>query len=118
MPFAAARPAEPAHALLRPDQRRVAQRFRAASQDQIGNAFADVAIPGVDRLHAGAAIDLHREGDHGFAHAEPQRGDARGFISSAITLTQPRITWSNAVGAKGCRAKSGRPHCTARSTGC
>ena len=27
-----------------------------------------------------------------------------------MTLTQPKITWSNAVGAKGWRAKSGRPH--------
>ena len=67
---------EPAHALLRPDQRRVAQRFGAAGQDQVGIAFADVAVRRVDRLHAGAAIDLHREGHHGFAHAEPQRGDA------------------------------------------
>ena len=39
--------------------------------------FLDVAIGGVDRLHAGAAIDLHGEGGHRFAHAEPQRGDAR-----------------------------------------
>ena len=67
---------EPAHALLRPDQRRVAQRLGAAGEDQIGDAFADVAVSRVDRLHAGAAIDLHREGDHLLAHAEPQRGDA------------------------------------------
>ena len=40
-----------------------------------------------------------------------------GFISSAMTLTQPRITGSKASGANGCRASSGRPHCTARSTG-
>ncbi|MGY4443725.1 hypothetical protein ACVW04_006544 [Bradyrhizobium sp. LM2.3] len=38
--------------------------------------FADVAVGGVDRLHAGAAIDLHGEGDHVLAHAEPKRGDA------------------------------------------
>ena len=31
----AGQPREPAHALLRPDQRRVAQRFRTAGQDQI-----------------------------------------------------------------------------------
>src|SRR5271154_5768465 len=40
-----------------------------------------------------------------------------GFISSAMTLTQPRMTWSKTVGANGWRANSGRPHCTARSTG-
>ncbi len=39
-------------------------------------AFADGAIGRVDRLHAGAAIDLHRERHHRLAHAEPQRGDA------------------------------------------
>jgi hypothetical protein len=38
--------------------------------------------------------DLHGEGDHLLAHAEPQRGDRAGFISSAMTLTQPRMTWS------------------------
>ena len=67
---------EPAHALLRPHQRRVAQRFGAAGQDQIGAALADIAVAGVDRLHAGAAIDLHGEGHHLLAHAEPQGGDA------------------------------------------
>src|SRR5882724_11134859 len=40
-----------------------------------------------------------------------------GFISSAITLTQPRMTWSKVSGENGWRASSGRPHCTARSTG-
>jgi hypothetical protein len=40
-----------------------------------------------------------------------------GFISSAMTLTQPRMTRSIASGAKGWRSRSGRPHCTARSTG-
>src|SRR6185312_15758086 len=34
---------KPAHALLRPDQRRVAERFGAARQDQIGIALADIA---------------------------------------------------------------------------
>ena len=58
-------------------QRRMAQRFRAARQDQVRDALLDVAIGGVDRLHAGAAIDLHGEGGHRLAHAEPQRGDAR-----------------------------------------
>ena len=62
---------EPAHALLRPHQRRVAQRFRATRQNQIGVAVANVAVGGVDRLHARTAVDLHREGDHGFAEAEP-----------------------------------------------
>ena len=28
-------------------------------------------------MHAGAAIDLHREGHHGLSHAEPQCRDAR-----------------------------------------
>ena len=36
-----------------------------------------VAVRRVDRLHAAAAIDLHRERHHRLAHAEPQRGDAR-----------------------------------------
>ena len=54
----------------------MAQRFRAAGQNQVGVALADIAVAGVDRLHAGAAIDLHREGDHRLAHAEPQRCDA------------------------------------------
>jgi hypothetical protein len=42
-----------------------------------GAAFADGAIARIDRLHAGAAIDLHREGHHRLAHAEPKRGDPR-----------------------------------------
>jgi hypothetical protein len=40
-----------------------------------------------------------------------------GFISSAMTLTQPRMTSSNASGGNGWRKSSGRPHSTARSTG-
>jgi len=40
-----------------------------------------------------------------------------GFISSAITLTQPRMTSSNASGGNGWRSSSGRPQATARSTG-
>ena len=40
-----------------------------------------------------------------------------GFISSASTLTQPRMTWSKASGANGWRSSSGRPQATARSTG-
>ncbi len=55
----------------------MAERFGAAGQDEIAHPFADVAVGGVDRLHAGAAIDLHGERGHRFAHAEPQRGDAR-----------------------------------------
>ena len=77
MPLRAGKAGEPAHALLRPHQRRVAQRLGAAGQDQVGDALADVAVAGVDRLHAGAAIDLHGEGDHFFAHAEPERRDPR-----------------------------------------
>ena len=67
----------------------MAQRLGAAGEDQVRGAFADRAKGGVDRLHAGAAIDLHRERNHGIAHAE----------------------------AKGCLSSKGRPHCTARSTG-
>ena len=67
---------EPAHALLRPHQRCVAQRLGAARKNKVRGAFANVAVSRVDRLHAGAAIDLHGEGDHLLAHAEPQRGDA------------------------------------------
>ena len=58
-------------------QRRVAQRLGAAGQDQVGLALADVLVGGVDRLHAGAAIDLHGQRRHRLAHAEPQRRDAR-----------------------------------------
>src|SRR5262249_17930539 len=47
-----------------------------AGENEIRMAFADVLIAGVDRLHAGAAVDLHGEGGHGVAHAHPQRGDA------------------------------------------
>ncbi|MGY4298128.1 hypothetical protein ACVWXN_006223 [Bradyrhizobium sp. i1.4.4] len=67
---------EPAHTGIRPDQRRVAQRLGAAGEDHVGMTLADVAVGRVDRLHAGAAIDLHGEGDHVLAHAEPERGDA------------------------------------------
>jgi hypothetical protein len=42
-------------------------------------AFADVLVRGVDRQHAGAAVDLHRERGYVLAHAEAQRGDARGI---------------------------------------
>ncbi len=73
----AGKPGKPAHALLRPHQRRVTERFRAAGEDQVGNALADIAVASVDRLHAGAAIDLHGECHHRFSHAEPQCGDTR-----------------------------------------
>ena len=67
----AGKPGKPAHALLRPNQRRVAQCLGAAGKNKVGDALADVAVGRVDRLHAGAAIDLHGEGDHLLAHAEP-----------------------------------------------
>jgi len=38
-----------------------------------------VVVGGVDREHAGAAIDLHRVGGHRLAHAQAQRRDARGI---------------------------------------
>jgi hypothetical protein len=68
---------KPAHALLRPDQRRVAQRLGAAGEDQVGAALADVAERGIDRLHARAAIDLFSERHHPLAHAETKRGHTR-----------------------------------------
>ncbi len=52
-------------------QRGMAERIGAAGEHQISDALLDVTIGGVDRLHAGAAIDLHRERRHGFTHAEP-----------------------------------------------
>ncbi len=55
----------------------MAKRFRAAGQHQIGHAFADVTVRRVDRLHAGAAIDLHGERRHRFPHAEAERRDPR-----------------------------------------
>ena len=47
----------------------------------------------------------------GIASPMPIRSAAMraGFISSARTLTQPRMTWSNASGANGWRSSSGRP---------
>jgi hypothetical protein len=55
----------------------------------------------------------------GIASPMPRRSAAMraGFISSARTLTQPRMTRSNASGANGWRSSSGRPQATARSTG-
>src|SRR5258708_1852821 len=49
----------------------------------------------------------------------PRRSAAMraGFISSAMTLTQPRMTSSKASGGNGWRSSSGRPHSPARSTG-
>src|SRR6516165_2840899 len=61
------------------EERRPAQRVGAAGEDEVGAALADILIRGVDRLHAGAAIDLHRERGHRLAHAETKRGDARGI---------------------------------------
>src|SRR6516165_2510601 len=64
---------------LAEDERRPAQRIGAAGKNEVGATLADILIRGVDRLHAGAAIDLHRERGHRLAHAEAQRGDARGI---------------------------------------
>ena len=52
------------------------QRVGAAGQNQIGAAVLDIAVGGIDRLHPGAAVDLHREGGRGFAQAEPEGGNA------------------------------------------
>src|SRR5262249_8581760 len=60
-------------------ERRPAQRVGAAGKNKIGAALADILIRGVDRLHAGAAIDLYRERGHRLAHAEAKRRDARGI---------------------------------------
>ena len=51
----------------------------AAGEHEIGFAFANVVVGGVDREHARAAIDLHRVGGHRLAHAQAQRRDARGI---------------------------------------
>jgi len=67
----------PVDRALAKDQRRLAQRLGAAGEDEVGVALADILIRGVDRLHAGAAVDLHRERRHRVAHAETQRRDAR-----------------------------------------
>ena len=69
---------EPVDRALAEEERRPAQRIGAAGEDEVGLAFADVLVRGVDRQHAGAAIDLHRERGHRLAHAEAQRRDARG----------------------------------------
>ncbi len=71
-------PRVPVDRALAEQKRRPAQRVGAAGEDEIGMAFADVLVRGVDRQHAGAAIDLHRERGHVLAHAEAKRGDARG----------------------------------------
>ena len=68
----------------------MAECFRAAGEHEIADAFADIAIGGVDRLHARAAIDLYGERRHRFAHAEPQRGDAGGvhFIGNDVDAAE------------------------------
>ena len=73
----AGEPRVPVDRALAKQQRRMAQRLGAAGEDEVGVTLADVLIRGVDRLHAGAAIDLHRERRHRLAHAETQRRDAR-----------------------------------------
>ena len=73
-------------------QRGVAEGLCAAGKDEIHRTFADVSISRVNRLHAGPAIDLRRECRHCLTHAKTQCRDTPGFISSAITLTQPRMT--------------------------
>src|SRR5271166_5851326 len=61
-----------------PEQkRRLAERFRTTRENEIAMAGANILVCDVDRLHAGAAIDLHREGGHVLAHAEAQRRHAR-----------------------------------------
>jgi len=70
-------PREPVDRTAAEHQRRMAERFGAAGQNEIGIAGADIAERGIDRLHAGAAIDLNRKRRHRLAHAEPQRGDPR-----------------------------------------
>ncbi len=71
------KPCIPVDGALAEDERGMAERIGAAGENEIGMAFADVAIRRVDRLHAGAAIDLHGERGHLVAHSEPQRGDPR-----------------------------------------
>jgi len=56
----------------------MAERFRAAGEDQVGAAVGDVAIGGVDRLQARRAVALYGPGGDALAAAETQRGDARG----------------------------------------
>src|SRR6185312_1328077 len=53
-------------------QRCVTECLRAARQKQVRTSIANIAIRRVNRLHAGAAIDLNGKGRHRFAHAEPQ----------------------------------------------
>ncbi len=72
-------PRVPVDRALAEEKRRPAQRIGAAGEHEIGFAFADVVVGGVDRQHAGAAIDLHRVGGHRLAHAEAQRRNARGI---------------------------------------
>jgi len=55
---------EPAHAGWRDQQRGMAQRLSAASEHQIGATVLDQLAAGIDRLHPGAAVDLHRERRH------------------------------------------------------
>src|SRR5262249_31851625 len=55
----------------------MAERVGTAGKYQVRVAFADIAVAGVDRLHAGAAVDLYRERGHRLAHAETQRRDPR-----------------------------------------
>ena len=67
-------------------QRCVAERFRAARQDEIHRTFANVSVSGVDRLHARPAIDLHGERRHCLTHAKTKRSDTRRihFVSNDV----------------------------------
>src|SRR5262249_29487154 len=69
--------AEPFYRRLAKYERGVAQRLGTPGKNELGDAVLDVAISGVERLHARAAIDLHGERRHPLTHAETKRGDAR-----------------------------------------
>src|SRR6516225_12251371 len=51
-------PRIPVDRALAEEERRPAQRVGPAGEDEVGFALADILIRGVDRLHAGATIDL------------------------------------------------------------
>ena len=71
-------------------KRRVAERFGSAGKNEIGRTVANITIGRIDRLHAGATIDLYGEGDHRVAHAKPQGRDTSRvhFVGDDVDATE------------------------------
>ncbi len=75
-PLGLAHLAEPFDGFLPQRQRRVTEGLGAPRQDHLVAAIADVAIGGVNALHARAAVDLHGKRHHFRTQSQPQRRNA------------------------------------------